>query len=181
MWLGQAWIPGLAMSRALGDGIARRYSLLTGHAELMSQRIGHAAIPIAMLRLPVQRVWPGRRLLQHDVGAACTFSPDRIVVSMLTERPAAHRAGVISQPEVCTVDLGSADEFLVMGSDGLFELLTNQEIVDAVAACPCTEDACAKASASMSCLHVDVPLSRWTACRVSRQPHKSSEFLDACC
>jgi serine/threonine protein phosphatase PrpC len=50
---------------------------------------------------------------------------------------------VIAQPEVCTVDLARGDEFLVIGSDGLFELLDNQEIVDIVHACPGIEEACA--------------------------------------
>lgn len=57
------------------------------------------------------------------------------------------RAGVIAQPEVCSVQLARGDEFLVIGSDGLFELLENQEIVDAVKGCPGTEEACALVSA----------------------------------
>lgn len=32
-----------------------------------------------------------------------------------------------------------------MGSDGLFELLTNEEIIDIAAACPSAEEACQQA------------------------------------
>lgn len=43
------------------------------------------------------------------------------------------------------MDLSPADEVLVMGSDGLFELLTNQEIIDIAAACASPEDAAQQA------------------------------------
>lgn len=42
---------------------------------------------------------------------------------------AVHLIGVSSEPEINERFIGEDDEFLVIGSDGLFEFLTNQEIV----------------------------------------------------
>ncbi|CAK0737017.1 hypothetical protein CVIRNUC_000841 [Coccomyxa viridis] len=65
VWLGNVWLPGLAMSRAMGDTMARR-------------------------------------------------------------------AGVISEPEFCFVDLASDDETLILASDGVFEFMSDEEVVDIV-------------------------------------------------
>ena len=46
------------------------------------------------------------------------------------------------------MDLARGDDFLVIGSDGLFELLENQEIVDIVHACSGVEEACAAVRSS---------------------------------
>ena len=40
----------------------------------------------------------------------------------------AHTAGVSSDPEVIRADLNSESKFIVIGSDGLFEFLTDEEI-----------------------------------------------------
>lgn len=40
----------------------------------------------------------------------------------------AHSVGVISAPEVHTVQLTPADRMLVMASDGLWEFMSNQEV-----------------------------------------------------
>jgi len=40
--------------------------------------------------------------------------------------------GVIASPEVLTHDLIEADQFLIMGSDGVWEFISNQEAVDIV-------------------------------------------------
>ncbi|BDA44065.1 probable protein phosphatase 2C 73 [Coccomyxa sp. Obi] len=77
VWLSDAWIPGLAMSRALGDGLARR-------------------------------------------------------------------VGVISEPEVCIVDLQHNDHFLILASDGVWEFMDNQEAVNIVSSCSDDETACSK-------------------------------------
>ncbi|KAK9915992.1 hypothetical protein WJX75_007069 [Coccomyxa subellipsoidea] len=77
VWLSDAWVPGLAMSRALGDGMARR-------------------------------------------------------------------VGVISEAEVCLVDLEEGDQFLILASDGVWEFMSNQEAVDTVSACSDDEVACSK-------------------------------------
>lgn len=47
-----------------------------------------------------------------------------------------HQIGVISDPEISQRTLTKDDEFLVIGSDGLFEFLSNQEIVVITAANP---------------------------------------------
>lgn len=56
------------------------------------------------------------------------------------------RAGVISKPECCVVDLASDDETLILASDGVFEFMSDQEVVNVVcngnAANP--EDACSQ-------------------------------------
>jgi serine/threonine protein phosphatase PrpC len=46
----------------------------------------------------------------------------------------AHTAGVISEPEVHTVELTKSDKVLVFASDGLWEFMSNQEVVDMIAA-----------------------------------------------
>ena len=40
----------------------------------------------------------------------------------------AHSVGVSSVPETQTFNLGTEDKFVVIGSDGVFEFLTNDEI-----------------------------------------------------
>ncbi len=54
------------------------------------------------------------------------------------------RAGVISEPEVCIVDLQHNDHFLIMASDGVWEFMDNQEAVDIVSICSDDETACSK-------------------------------------
>jgi serine/threonine protein phosphatase PrpC len=56
----------------------------------------------------------------------------------------ATRAGVISEPEVCVVDLDHGDGLVVLGSDGLFEFMDDQEVVDIVSSCSDNERACSK-------------------------------------
>lgn len=41
-------------------------------------------------------------------------------------------AGVISEPEITERRLGASDRFLVLGSDGLFEFMSSQEVADIV-------------------------------------------------
>ena len=44
----------------------------------------------------------------------------------------AHSVGVSSLPEVISYQVGMADKFVVIGSDGVFEFLSNQEIIEIV-------------------------------------------------
>lgn len=48
---------------------------------------------------------------------------------------AAERLGVVAEPEVITRHLGPATAFVVLASDGVFEFMSNQEVVDLVSAC----------------------------------------------
>lgn len=41
----------------------------------------------------------------------------------------AHKVGVISAPEVCRRSLRSKDKFVIIGSDGLWDKVTNKEAV----------------------------------------------------
>jgi len=75
VWLQYAWIPGLAMSRALGDALA-------------------------------------------------------------------HQVGVISDPEHTVNELGPADKFIVLASDGVWEFISSQEAVDIIAQYDTAEEAC---------------------------------------
>ena len=43
--------------------------------------------------------------------------------------------GVIADPEIVTCDVTARDEILVIASDGIFEFLTNQEVMNICAAC----------------------------------------------
>ncbi|XP_048129547.1 probable protein phosphatase 2C 35 isoform X2 [Rhodamnia argentea] len=51
--------------------------------------------------------------------------------------------GVIADPEVCTVQLTPDHLFFVVASDGVFEFLSSQAVVDMVASYPDPRDACA--------------------------------------
>jgi len=44
----------------------------------------------------------------------------------------AHSVGVISDPEVKSFTIGIEDKFIVIGSDGVFEFLTNEDIAKLV-------------------------------------------------
>lgn len=47
----------------------------------------------------------------------------------------AHTAGVISEPECFQRTITSKDKYLISGSDGLWEFMSNQEVVNMVTAC----------------------------------------------
>lgn len=44
----------------------------------------------------------------------------------------AHSVGVSSQPEILDFKLTGNDKFLVIGSDGIWEFLSNEEVANAV-------------------------------------------------
>lgn len=46
----------------------------------------------------------------------------------------AHSAGVISEPEVFHVDIRPEDKIAVVASDGLWEFMSNQEVIDMIVA-----------------------------------------------
>lgn len=48
----------------------------------------------------------------------------------------AHTAGVSSEPEVFNYDIHADDKLLIMASDGLWEFMSNQEVVDFIARVP---------------------------------------------
>lgn len=45
----------------------------------------------------------------------------------------AHTAGVLSDPEISTVELSPADKVIVWASDGLWEFISSQEVLDLIA------------------------------------------------
>jgi len=56
----------------------------------------------------------------------------------------AEELGVIASPELLTQELTSKDKILVLATDGIFEFLTNQKILDVCADFPDPLDACKK-------------------------------------
>ena len=52
--------------------------------------------------------------------------------------------GVTAEPEFVTKDVTRGDEILVIASDGVFEFLTNQRVVDICAACSNPVEACTR-------------------------------------
>jgi serine/threonine protein phosphatase PrpC len=50
--------------------------------------------------------------------------------------------GVSSEPDTLQLELTPADKFLVLGSDGIWEFITNAEAVAIVGACETVEEAC---------------------------------------
>lgn len=44
----------------------------------------------------------------------------------------AHSVGVISLPEVNTFSISRTDKFIVVGSDGLFQFLSNEKIAQII-------------------------------------------------
>ena len=76
------------------------------------------------------RVW----LAEHDY-PGCAFS--RSLGDEVGEG-----VGVNAEPEFVTKDVTRGDEILVIASDGVFEFLTNQRVVDICAACSNPMEAC---------------------------------------
>jgi serine/threonine protein phosphatase PrpC len=56
----------------------------------------------------------------------------------------AESVGVIADPEMLTLELTCNDQILVIASDGVFEFLTNQEVIDICAQCQSPLEACGK-------------------------------------
>ena len=52
------------------------------------------------------------------------------------------RVGVVSEPEVCTLELTPADAFIILASDGVWEFISSQEAVDIVGAAASAEEGC---------------------------------------
>lgn len=75
VWLQHAWIPGLAMSRALGDSLA-------------------------------------------------------------------HEVGVSSEPGCSVVELDKSHQYLILASDGIWEFMSSQEVVDIVSKCSSVDEGC---------------------------------------
>ena len=117
VWLGNVWLPGLAMSRAMGDTMARRCSL----SRCMHSCCGNLLSSVAM---HPQRCCQGSKRGRHQ-------EDGDFIVTVINEL-ALCRAGVISEPEFCFVDLASDDETLILASDGVFEFMSDEEVVDIV-------------------------------------------------
>ena len=54
----------------------------------------------------------------------------------------ADRIGVYAEPEILTTEVTRNDEILVIASDGIFEFLTNQGVIDICAKCESPSEAC---------------------------------------
>ena len=54
----------------------------------------------------------------------------------------AEKIGVNADPEILSVDLTVNDKYLVIASDGIFEFLTNQDVIDMCSASDCPLEAC---------------------------------------
>eukprot|EP01135_Chromosphaera_perkinsii_P002487 Nk52_evm3s224 gene=Nk52_evmTU3s224 len=52
--------------------------------------------------------------------------------------------GVIATPEVKEIDIGKEDEFIVLATDGLFEVMTSDAVVDVVSQCKMPSEAAAE-------------------------------------
>ena len=44
----------------------------------------------------------------------------------------AHTIGVICEPEIIEIDFNEEDKFIILASDGIWEFMSNQEVVDVV-------------------------------------------------
>ncbi|TPX57766.1 hypothetical protein PhCBS80983_g03587 [Powellomyces hirtus] len=64
-----------------------------------------------------------------------------LVVTRALGDTVATRLGILSDPEVAIIQLTAADRFLIMGTDGVWDGVTYEEILDAVATCPDPADA----------------------------------------
>ena len=61
-----------------------------------------------------------------------------VLLKCLGLRAAAERLGVVAEPEIVSRPLSASVAFVVLASDGVFEFMSNQEVVDLVrAARPC--------------------------------------------
>ena len=129
VWLPDAWVPGLAMSRALGDGMARRLGLT-----LPKHIICHPAHACDVMRDQLLSSQGRIRVRYRSTALSALFE------AYIWLR----RVGVISEAEVCLVDLEEGDQFLILASDGVWEFVSNQEAVDTVSGCSDDEVACSK-------------------------------------
>ena len=76
----------------------------------------------------------GRVAASNNVGPARVWMMEKnspgLAMSRSLGDTVVHQIGVSSEPEISERFIGEEDEFLVIGSDGLFEFLSNQEVVN---------------------------------------------------
>jgi serine/threonine protein phosphatase PrpC len=44
-----------------------------------------------------------------------------------------HKAGIIPEPQISCHHIGDNDKFLILASDGVFDVMSNQDVVDMLA------------------------------------------------
>lgn len=75
----------------------------------------------------------GRVAASGNVGPLRVWMPDKnspgLAMSRSLGDSSVHSIGVSSEPDIFERILGEDDEFIVLGSDGLFEFLSNQDVV----------------------------------------------------
>lgn len=75
----------------------------------------------------------GRVAASGSVGPLRVWLPDKnspgLAMSRSLGDSTVHSIGVSSEPDIFERTLGEEDEFIVIGSDGLFEFLSNQDVV----------------------------------------------------
>jgi len=82
------------------------------------------------------RVWCEKDGGQFVLGAGFTRT--------MGDRTAEERVGLIAEPEVLVHELTPQDKVVFLASDGVFEFLTNQQVMDICAECPDPLEACEK-------------------------------------
>ncbi|CAN8063581.1 unnamed protein product [Agarophyton chilense] len=121
---------------------------VTTHHSFSKTSDHYAAIPISIDQKPsrpdeMQRLLAaGARVDEWqgvDVGETRVWRPDvrspGLAVSRSFGDLEVKRYGVNCQPEIFSLRLHPDDQFLVLGSDGIFEFLSNQDVISFVASC----------------------------------------------
>jgi serine/threonine protein phosphatase PrpC len=129
--------PGTAFTRSIGDGGGQlgraggRVGCLLGRLRALHAGLGHVTPSTGVLAAAST---PG--------GSLMTSLPPPVPA-----RAAAERIGVFAEPEVETRQLDISSSFLVLASDGVFEFLSSQSVVDMVGATLQMEQHCAASAA----------------------------------
>lgn len=75
------------------------------------------------------------RVETFEKKSICRVFPGRLSVSRTIgdiDSKIANRNVIISQPEIKTFKIRSDTDFIVLGSDGVFDILTNEEVINAI-------------------------------------------------
>lgn len=144
VWLSYAWVPGLAMSRALGDHLAHtvRHSGRqppSGRHAMQAEQTA-TALPAAPQRS--RACCRGHGCHAHMLPYPSASPSHHPHPPHAATRATRAQVGVTSEPEHVSVTLCADDRFLVLASDGVWEFISSQEAVDMVAAAGSVEDAC---------------------------------------
>jgi serine/threonine protein phosphatase PrpC len=88
----------------------------------------------------------------YRVAGPTALAVSRAIGDILMKEP---RKLVVSDPEIKTIDLMPQDEFLVLASDGLYDVMDDQSIIDSVGNHRREHKSCAGAAEKLTSLAIE--------------------------